>query len=82
MSAPSSCANVPDGSLYGKGIIASRILPPGASMSRHSPGCNGSSALRTLTPLALNPAGRLASVPASIYCRRILVAARPRPPIM
>ena len=75
-----SVASVPEGSLYGRGIIASRMLPPGASMSLNSPGCSGSSSFRTLTPRALNPAGRLASVPASINCLRILVAARPNPP--
>ena len=79
---PKSCASVPDGSLNGRGIIELLISPPGASISLNSPGLRGSSSFRILNPLALKPAGRLARVPESINCRKILVAARPKPPII
>jgi len=51
--------------LYGNGKNASRNDPPGASTSLNSPGCIGAASSLTLTPLCLNPAGKLDNVPAS-----------------
>ena len=79
---PKRFNNVADGSLNGNGMSASRKLPPGASTSLNSPGCNGSSSFLTLMPLALKPAGRFASVPASINCLKIDVDDWVKPPIM
>ena len=63
---PSNCANVPDGSLNGKGIRLSLIAPLGRSMSLNSPGDMGVSSPLILSPRALKPAGKLDKVPASI----------------
>ena len=46
--------------------MLSLIAPPGKSMSLNSPGSIGLSSPLILNPLALNPAGKLANVPASI----------------
>ena len=58
------------------------MLPPGASTSLNSPGCKGCASSRTLIPLALKPAGRLANVPASKSCLNAEVAVQDNPPIM
>ena len=79
---PKRLASVADGSLYGNGMIEFLRSPPGTSMSLNSPGLRGSSSLRMRTPRDLKPAGRLESVPASINCLKIDVAARDRPPIV
>ena len=63
-------------------MILSLRAPPGTSISLNSPGDKGSSESRILIPRALNPAGKLERVPASINCRKIDVAERPKPPIM
>ena len=55
-------------------VIASRIAPPGTSTSRNSPGMRGESSPLIRRPLALRPAGKFESVPASISCLRIEVA--------
>ena len=79
---PNNCANVPDGSLYGNGIMEFLRSPPGTSISLNSPGLRGSSSLRMRTPRALKPAARFDNVPASINCLNIYVAARDNPPIV
>ena len=79
---PSRLSKVPDGSLNGSGTKASLKLPPGASISLNSPGCKGWSSFLIRIPLALNPAGKLDNVPASINCRKIDVDAFDNPPIM
>jgi len=79
---PSNCNKVCEGSLKGNGIIDARRSPPGASISLNSPGCSGSASSRTRIPLALKPAGKLASVPESISCLSMDVADRDRLPIM
>ena len=43
----------------GSGKNASLKLPPGASTSLNSPGCIGDASSLTLTPLCLNPAGKI-----------------------
>ena len=63
---PKRLYNVPEGSLNGKGIKEDRISVPATSISLNSPGCRGLSSSRILAPRALNPAGKLESVPASI----------------
>jgi hypothetical protein len=63
---PNNSNNVRSGPLNGNGIKLSRIAPPGASTSLNSPGCRGSSSSLIRRPRALNPAGRLERVPASI----------------
>ena len=68
--------------LIGSGIRLSFSDAPVVSISLNSPGCSGSSSSRIRMPRALNPAGRLAKVPASISCRSIDVAALDIPPIM
>ena len=49
-------------------------------MSRHSPGFNGEPWSLMRKPRALNPAGKLARVPASTNWRNVLVAVRLRLP--
>ena len=63
---PKRLNSVGSGPLYGSGIKPERKSPLGASMSLNSPGCNGLSSSEIRMPLALNPAGKLESVPASI----------------
>ena len=57
--------SVCDGSLYGKGMMLSFIVPEGTSTSLNSPGAIGVSSPLTRRPRVLNPPGRLANDPAS-----------------
>ena len=79
---PSNCIKTLLGSFIGSGIKFSLRFPPVVSISLNSPGCKGSASSLILIPLALKPAGKLASVPASISCLRIDVEALDKPPIM
>ena len=79
---PISCRSVCDGSLNGKAIKASLMLPPGASTSLNSPGWIAWASSLILIPRILNPAGRLESVPASNNDLRADVAVLDKPPIM
>ncbi len=58
------------------------MFPPGASTSLNSPGWKGWSSSLILKPLALNPAGKFAYVPASNCCLKAWVADLDNPPIM
>ena len=71
-----------EGSLNGKGMIACLKSIPTMSTSLNSPGLRGVSSSLILAPLALNPAGRLDNVPASINCLSIDVEALDKPPII
>ena len=73
---------MPDGSLNGRGINASRRLPPGASTSLNSPGWIDCASSLTLIPLVLKPEGKLDKVPASNNCLKAAVAVLDNPPIM
>ena len=65
---PSKLYRTCDGSLYGKVIKLSLIVPEGTSTSRNSPGAIGVSSPLILRPRALKPPGKLDSVPASTNC--------------
>ena len=61
----SSAIRTCEGSLYGSGMMLSRMAPDGTSTSRNSPGAIGVSSPLTLRPRVLNPPGRFDNVPAS-----------------
>ena len=66
-------ARTNEGSLYGKVIMLSFIVPDGTSTSRNSPGAIGVSSPLVRNPRVLKPPGKLLSDPASTNWRRMEV---------
>ena len=77
MIASASWMNTADGSLYGIGMNASRILSNGPiSTSTHSPGPGAISFVSVRVPFAFMPPGNEENIPASMRMRHIARSAR------